>query len=333
VVQCRDGWSRQRRDRRVVEERPRRGDGELIAGQRHGASERGDCDGPVPSVQSKTITSSRRPFTRGLPVLAEPERTPYDLRFRFLGFPIRVHPFFWLGSVLLGSSVLQVLGAEYLLVWVVVVFVSILVHELGHAIAFRRFGADAEVVLYAFGGLAIPTNTVSGRWRRIGIALAGPVAGFVLAGLVFASNKIAPWAVVVPRDQPWPRNFSPVDYLYESLMFVNVAWGCLNLLPVYPLDGGQVARELCLMKWGTRGTRVSLKISFAVALLAVAYSLLCVIDAQLFRAELTGQLPFWARGTVYTAILFGLLAYGSYQLLQRIEWTDTHWDDKVPWER
>jgi stage IV sporulation protein FB len=265
-------------------------------------------------------------------VLADPERTPYDLRFRFLGFPIRVHPFFWLGSVLLGSSVLQVLGAEYLLVWVVVVFVSILVHELGHALAFRRFGADAEVVLYAFGGLAIPTNTVSGRWRRIGIALAGPVAGFVLAGLVFASNQLAPWALVRPPGQLWPRMPTVLDYFYDSLMFVNVAWGLLNLLPVYPLDGGQVSRELCMMKWATRGTRISLKISFATALVVVAYSLLCELGRSA-GADLVKQVPEWARGTFYVAILFALLAYGSYQLLQRIEWTDTHWDDKVPWER
>lgn len=267
-------------------------------------------------------------------MLAEPERTPYDLRFRFLGFPVRVHPFFWLGSALLGSSALQVLGAEYLLVWIVVVFVSILVHELGHAIAFRRFGAGAEVVLYAFGGLAIPTHTVSGRWRRIFIALAGPLAGFVLAGLVYASNHLAPWALARPWGMAWPRMPTVLDFFYDTLMFVNVAWGVLNLLPVYPLDGGQVTRELCLMKWATRGTRVSLKISFGVALLVVAYSLLCAIDTGQFGADLTGRLPWWVpRGTVYTAILFGFLAYGSYQLLQRIEWTDTHWDDKVPWER
>lgn len=267
-------------------------------------------------------------------MLAEPERTAYDMQFRFLRFPVRVHPFFWLGSALLGLNIAQVLGPEYLLVWIVVVFVSILVHELGHALAFRRYGADAEIILYAFGGLAVSTQLVSGRWRRIAVSLAGPGAGFVLAALIFASNQAAPWALVRPIGQPWPRMPTVVDFLYDSLMFVNIVWGVLNLLPVYPLDGGQVSRELCLMKWATRGTRVSLKISFVTALLVVAYSLLCAIDTGQFGADLTGQLPPWVpRGTVYTAILFGLLAYASYQLLQRIEWTDTHWDDKVPWER
>jgi stage IV sporulation protein FB len=99
-------------------------------------------------------------------VLAEPERTAYDLRFRFLGFPVRVHPYFWLLTILINGDSLLRIGPEYLLMWVVVVFVSILIHELGHALAFRRYGADAEIILYAFGGLAVSYQTVSGRWRR-----------------------------------------------------------------------------------------------------------------------------------------------------------------------
>jgi hypothetical protein len=51
-------------------------------------------------------------------------------------------------------------------------------------------------------------------------------------------------------------------------------------------------------------------------------------------AGVLAQLPYWVpRGTVYTAILFGLLAYTSYQLLQQSPWTDTSLDDRVPWER
>jgi len=267
-------------------------------------------------------------------VLVEPERTPYDMRFRLLGFPVRVHPWFWIATVMFGSNILQVLGTEYLLAWVAVVFVSILVHELGHALAYRRFGSDADIVLYAFGGLAIASDVIAGRGRRILVSLAGPFAGFVFAGLVYASNQGTPWAMVRPMGEPWPRMPTVPDFLFDSLMFVNIAWGMVNLLPVYPLDGGQATRELCGMKWGTRGKRISLQISFAVAIMVVAYSLFCEIDTGQFGANQMAQLPAWVpRGTVYTAILFGVLAYESYRLLQRVEWTDTHWDDRLPWER
>jgi stage IV sporulation protein FB len=266
-------------------------------------------------------------------VLAEPERTPYDVRFRLFGFPVRVHPWFWLGSVLLGANTLD-LGVQYLAVWVGVVFVSILIHELGHAVAFRLFGASADVVLYAFGGLAIPTHTIAGRGRRIVVSLAGPGAGFLLAAIVYATNQAAPWAVTRPFGQPWPVMPNERDFLYDTLMFVNVMWGIFNLLPVFPLDGGQVSRELCGIWFGRRGKRISLQISCVVAVALVVYSLACALDVRQ-GGQLIRELPEWLPlGTFYTAILFGLLAYTSYQLLQQRDWTDDHWaDDRVPWER
>ncbi|MBN9122380.1 MAG: hypothetical protein J0I06_25105 [Planctomycetes bacterium] len=264
-------------------------------------------------------------------MLVEPERTPYDLRFRCLGFPVRVHPWFWIVTLLLNGDGLLRIGPEYLFMWVAVVFVSILVHELGHALAFRRFGTDADIVLYAFGGLAVPTGTVPGRWRRIAVSLAGPGAGFILYGIVYGSNAALGWATA-PNGRP--TNGLELAFLYRQLVWVNLYWGVLNLLPVFPLDGGQVSRELCMMRWGTRGTRVSLQISFGAALLVVAYCLFCELDVRQFNAEIVGQFPSWVPlGSVYVGILFGFLAYESYRLLQRIEWTDTHWDDKAPWER
>ncbi|QEG30475.1 Peptidase family M50 [Gemmata obscuriglobus] len=257
-------------------------------------------------------------------MLVEPERTPYDLRFRALGFPVRVHPWFWIGSALMGSQLLQA-GPEFLLAWVAVVFVSLLVHELGHAVAFRRFGSHADIVLYAFYGLAIPTHEVSGRGRKIIISLAGPFAGFALCGLVYGSQELIGWAD--------PRRSVLVWYVYFSLVRVNLVWGVLNLLPVFPLDGGQVCRELCGQFSGPRGKRISLKISFGCAILVVAYSIFCVMDTRGAGAGFTNQLPSWALGTVFTAILFGFLAYQSYQLLGRSAWEDHHWDDRVPWER
>jgi stage IV sporulation protein FB len=252
-------------------------------------------------------------------VLAEPERTTYDLRFRLFGFPVRIHPFFWVGALLLGGDTALKLGVEFLFIWVAVVFVSILVHEMGHALAFRVYGAGADIVLYAFGGLAIPTFAIPGRGRRIVIALAGPFAGFALCGAVYGSNVAFAWAT---DAKGFETNGLPVWFLYKMLVAVNLYWGVFNLLPVFPLDGGQVSRELCGVAWGARGRRVSLQISFAVAALVAAYSLLCHFgDASLFAG-----LPWWfPLGSLWTAILFGLLAYESYQQLQQPDWTEDHW--------
>jgi Zn-dependent protease len=263
----------------------------------------------------------------GVPVLAEPARTPYDLNFRLLGFRVRVHPFFWLGAGLLGGNFLQVSFAAWL-IWIAVVFVSIIVHELGHAIAFRRFGRNASIVLYAFGGLAVPDSVVGGRMRRILVSLAGPFAGFVLAGLVYGSDQLAHWSS--------KENGSLVPFFYVMLIYVNLYWGIFNLLPVFPLDGGQVASELCEARWPARGFRISLQISVWVAAAIAVYSFVCEYETRTQQLQLLKELPWWfPRGGMYSGILFLILAVQSYQLLQQLGRGMYYEapDDRTPWER
>jgi Zn-dependent protease len=260
-------------------------------------------------------------------VFAEPARTPYDLNFRLFGFPVRIHPLFWLGAALLGASTLNA-GLHFMLIWIVVVLISIMVHELGHAFAFRRFGADSHIVLWMFGGLAVPDSGVNGKWRRILVALAGPFAGFVLCGLVYGTHKLTGWGL--------PANGAPVTFMYVMLIIVNLYWGVLNLLPVFPLDGGQVARELCEAKWRGRGLQVALKISIGVAAAVAIYSVVTWIEMRNGGGPLTDLLPLWVpRGSIFLAILFVLLAVQSYQLLQQVGrgYYYEGPDDRVSWDK
>lgn len=77
-------------------------------------------------------------------------------RFRLLNIPISVQPWFWLTIAIMCGR--QDAGAAF--IWIAVCFGSILIHEMGHALAFRAFGIASEVVLYAWGGLAIPKGRV-----------------------------------------------------------------------------------------------------------------------------------------------------------------------------
>lgn len=257
-------------------------------------------------------------------MLVEPDRTQYDLKFRLFGFPIRIHPLFWLGAVLLGIPAMEDRPLT-LLIWVAVVFVSILVHELGHAFAYRQFGTGSHIVLYVFGGLAVPWSSVSRRWRRILISLAGPFAGFILLAIVYFSNEAFGWRLAS----------RPILYLYDTLVAVNLCWGVLNLLPVFPLDGGQVSRELCESASRRNGLRIALQISIVVAGLLAIYGLIGTFGRH---AELLGFLPGWfPPGTLWTAILFVILAVQSYQVLQQVERAPGRWDypddDRPPWGR
>jgi len=220
------------------------------------------------------------------PVLITPTPTAFDLRFSLLGIPVRVHPLFWIVTIFMNRN----LSPAFLLIWVAVVFVSIVVHEFGHALMARWIGwRPLEVILYGLGGLAVSDPTYRNPYASMGVALAGPVAGFVLAGIVLLGLGYAPqfsWGEVGP-EQTLPLMSTPLFtistaqffdsepqwFLFHSLLFVNIFWGLINLLPVYPLDGGQICREWMVMQDRREGVSRALWISIvaagAVAILAL----------------------------------------------------------------
>lgn len=252
--------------------------------------------------------------------LAEPPETSYDLRFHLFGFPIRVHPYFWLAALILGANGSwgreqgfdQEAGMK-LLMWTLAMFVSILVHELGHAFAFRYFGLAARVVLYMFGGLATPDHS-SNPWAQparidgranILISAAGPGAGFLLAvavaGLVMASGGSFRFEQALPF---WscrlPADTGPmIWYLVQYMLWINIFWGLINLLPVFPLDGGQIANSLLSLNDPMGGSYRALQISFITALI------LAIGGYVMLRS-------------LFMALMFGSLAYSNYVTMKQI---------------
>lgn len=158
------------------------------------------------------------------------------LRFGLFGITVTVEPFFWLTAILLNSQALNG-GPEMipnLSAWVFVVLVSVLWHELGHALAYRSFGYRPEIVLRAFGGSTFaPGTSQLPRWRDIAITLAGPAFGLGLWGLLtFLQDR----GIIAPMET-LPRGG---QLIMSYLLMANLFWSILNLIPIYPLDGGQV---------------------------------------------------------------------------------------------
>jgi stage IV sporulation protein FB len=252
-------------------------------------------------------------------VLAEPQPTPWDLHFRVLGISVRISPWFWAASIFLGWSLASSLHDRIniglaLLIWTSAVLVSILVHELGHSLTFRYFGVPSHIVLYQFGGLAIPERAFAsyGRQnnddskRQILISVAGPAAQLLLAIVVGGACFAAGYAVGNPLPfiqgldflndgEPFPS--LPLAIWLVSLVSASVGWALLNLLPVYPLDGGRISRELFTLNRPREGIRNSLVLSMVVA----------------------GGVAFWGWTRLhdtFLAIMFLMLAYSSYATLQ-----------------
>ena len=167
------------------------------------------------------------------------------MQFRIFKIPVTVEPIFFFLVVLLGARRERV---DLVAIWVGVVFVSILVHELGHAFAARRYGLVPSIRLHSLGGLTQwnRTRALSNR-QSIWISFAGPLAGFALGGLVHLAHpifQVAPdWRLSV---------------VYGDLLWVNIGWSLINLLPILPLDGGNIALALLARGYVSGAPRTSL---------------------------------------------------------------------------
>jgi stage IV sporulation protein FB len=236
--------------------------------------------------------------------LLENSRDGHEWRFRILDVPVRVQAWFWL-TVGLTAAARQACDA---LIWIGVCFVSILAHELGHVVAFRLFGVRAAAMLYGWGGLAVPEEGWKLNVRALGIvSLAGPAAGFGLAALVATVAKMAgakfslgvtfymipSVSAFLGPSLPCPQYLS---VLLNDLLYVNLYWGLVNLLPVYPLDGGQVVRAMLEEADPIRGLRRTLLVSAVVG-------------------AVVASVGVWEKNT-YLIFLFGCLAVtGATELL------------------
>src|SRR5947207_2300389 len=85
------------------------------------------------------------------------QETPFDLKWRMFGIHVRVHPLFWVVAALLSRPFLEV-GIPHILISMACIFLSVLIHELGHVVVGRYFGSHGHIVLWAMGGLAIGSN-------------------------------------------------------------------------------------------------------------------------------------------------------------------------------
>jgi Zn-dependent protease len=193
-------------------------------------------------------------------------------RFRIGPFPVTVHVSFLFAAVLVGSYGLTeardnlMFALQDVVLWVFVVFVSVLVHELGHALVGVAFGGRPEIELEGFGGVTFPKlPRRPGAGRQLLLSVAGPVAGLALGGVALA---LTAWL------SPPPRSIARV--VLSRFWWTSLYWAILNLVPVLPLDGGQ------MLMAGLEGIRkkpsvrlaswISAAIALAIALAAVTRS-------------------------------------------------------------
>jgi Zn-dependent protease len=199
------------------------------------------------------------------------------IRFRFAGVPVTIHLSHLLISGLIAwSFVGWKLGAtswprEILantdhpahdrtavlvwLGWTSLVTLSVLVHELGHAVATRIFGGKPQIHLIGLGGRTMVEGVEHmDWWQEVLITLAGPAAGLALG--VFAGGVAWAGGASLP---------DAVRYFGTGLFFANLSWTILNLLPITGLDGGVITTLVLTRAFGRAGFLLAQVLAIALA--------------------------------------------------------------------
>jgi Zn-dependent protease len=173
-------------------------------------------------------------------------KTPIDIDFSF----------FILLGLFVALNYDEQRGIQYALIWIPILFVSVLIHELAHAAAIAGLGfGSSHIVLGGMGGVTINQRRAE-AWQDFIISVAGPVSSFILAALCYFLQR----ADVVHTDKM-------LQVLVPWMIYANVFWGLFNLIPVPPLDGGHATREFFRMFLSERTAFV---ISIWIAMIAGA---------------------------------------------------------------
>jgi len=124
-------------------------------------------------------------------------------------------------------------GIQYALLWIPILFVSVLFHELAHAATIGAFGfGSSQIVLTGMGGVTFNRRRAK-PWQDMLISLAGPISSFALMYL-------CSW---IYRAVPAARHDAMLAALLPGMARANFYWGVFNLIPIAPLDGGHAVRE------------------------------------------------------------------------------------------
>lgn len=235
------------------------------------------------------------------------------LRFTLFGFPVQIHGIFWINTALMGGALSagdSPEGFRSVLAWVVAVFLSILIHELGHALTMRNYGdRRVGIVLYAFGGLAIGSRPRT-RQEDFLVSAAGPVLQ-ILVGLA------AGWSITL-----WPPSSAWMHEMLDSFTVVSIFWALLNLVPVMPLDGGHLCRAFLGPYKQRQALQVSLVCAVALALISLDRGLwLGLQDGVLALLDIHAGTRVGSG--LFTLLLFGMLAWNNWKELKN--------EPQIPW--
>lgn len=225
---------------------------------------------------------------------------------RVAGIDIRLHWSFFLAPLFVylqyrgfGSAIISLL-----MVLMLAVYVCILLHEYGHAMAARYFGvATKDIIITPIGGLARLVRMPMKPVQELLITIAGPLVNLVIAGLFLCYLLIAGEPVALDNEIQGLAAFPQV------MMWANVVLFGFNLIPAFPMDGGRILRSSLAIVMGHRpATKVAVLVGRVMALVFVAAAFY-FLEASI---GIVGAFVFLAAGMESEAAAAGVVSESRY---------------------
>ncbi len=213
------------------------------------------------------------------------------IRFSLFGIPVEIQPFFWVTMALIGGA----FGADSLPallemgLFIIAGFISILVHEFGHALTIKGFGLPTAVTLQAFGGFATYPAGILNRKKSFLVSAAGPAIQLLLAVIAFLMTQHVP--AIYTNENAY--------HFFFTIFGISAFWAIINLLPVLPLDGGQILNAIL----GPQRIKITLWIT-------------------IFTSAIAAVLMFKYLGTFLFPIFLASFGFQAFKALQE---TDNRW--------
>jgi Zn-dependent protease len=189
---------------------------------------------------------------------------------RVAGIDLYIHLTFFLVPAVLGYLAYQRSRGDWAFVFqevafVLVIFAIVVLHELGHALAARRYGiATRDITLLPIGGIARLERMPDDPKQELVVALAGPAVNVALALACFVALWIQGQVAVV-YDLQMPLTGG---VFLANLLAVNVVLVLFNMLPAFPMDGGRVLRALLALRLDyVQATRIAAAVGQGMAVL------------------------------------------------------------------
>lgn len=209
------------------------------------------------------------------------------IRFSLFGIPVEIQPWFWLVLALIGGALGAATTAALISVCLFVLagFISIMIHEFGHALTSQRYGARPSITLHGFGGYAVFPGSRFTRTQDFIVTAAGPAVQIVLGLLALLAFFHAALPTTSIREFFW------------YLGVISLFWAVLNLVPVIPLDGGRLMASILGPARGVFALKVSMITAIAVGVLMLVFmkSFLFPIFLGMMAYQNWQELQTWQR--------------------------------------